>query len=128
MKKYLSTKFISRALLILSAAFLINYVFAGSGSTEAARQAWPMIEQGNLLIDVRTSGEFKQGHIEGAINVPWEQTGPLMSTIGVDKNRPVIVYCRSGNRSGKAKAALEKQGYTNIFNATGYKSLKQTKP
>ena len=128
MHKYLNPRTLSLFLLVIVTALLINYVFAGSGNTQAARQAWPMIDQGALLIDVRTSGEFEQGHIDGAINISWEQTGPLMSAIGADKNRPVVVYCRSGNRSGKAKAVLDKQGYTNIFNATGYESLKQTKP
>ena len=51
-----------------------------------------------------------------------------MSAIGTDKTRPVVVYCRSGNRSGKAKVVLETKGYTNIFNATGYGALKETKP
>ena len=115
-------------LLILFTALSANPVLAGSGNPEAAKQAWPMIEQGILLIDVRTSKEFSQGHIDGALNIPWEQTEKLMSAIGHEKQRPVVVYCRSGNRSGKAKAVLEKQGYTNIFNATGYESLKQTKP
>ena len=87
-----------------------------------------MIEQGVLLIDVRTSGEFAQGHIDGALNIPWEQTEKLMSAIGNEKQRSVVVYCRSGNRSGKAKAVLETQGYTNIFNAMGYESLKHAKP
>lgn len=128
MRKYLNRRQVSQLVLILLTALLINYVFAGSGSTDAARQAWPMIEQGALLIDVRTPQEFSQGHIDGAINVPWEETGALMSAIGSDKHRPVVVYCRSGNRSGKAKAVLEKQGYTDVFNATGYESLKQTKP
>jgi len=128
MRKFLNPVTASKVLLVVATALLINYVFAGSGSTQAARQAWPMIEQGALLIDVRTSGEFEQGHIEGALNIPWEQTGTLISAIGADKNRPVVVYCRSGNRSGKAKAVLEQSGYTNIFNATGYEALKQTRP
>jgi len=80
------------------------------------------------LIDVRTGQEFAQGHLDGALNIPWQETGKLMSAIGTDKTRPVVVYCRSGNRSGKSKVALEAQGYTNVFNATGFEALKQTKP
>jgi len=128
MRKYINPRQITLVALILLTALLINYGFAGSGNADAARQAWPMIEQGALLIDVRTPQEFAQGHINGAINIPWEETSTLMSAIGNDKHRPVVVYCRSGNRSGKAKAVLERQGYTDIFNATGFESLKQTKP
>ena len=116
------------AFLVILTVWLINPVLAGSGNPEAARQAWPMIEQGALLIDVRTTEEFEQGHVEGALNIPYQEIDKLMSAIGTDKTRPVVVYCRSGNRSGKAKVVLETKGYTNIFNATGYEALKETKP
>ena len=116
------------ALLVILTVWLINPVLAGSGDPEAAKQAWPMIEQGALLIDVRTTEEFVLGHIDGALNIPWQDTDKLMSVIGTDKSRLVVVYCRSGNRSGKSKVALEAKGYTNIFNATGLEALKETKP
>ena len=116
------------AFLVILTVWLINPVLADSGDPEAARQAWPMIEQGALLIDVRTMEEFAQGHVDGALNIPYQDTDKLMSAIGTDKTRPVVVYCRSGNRSGKAKVVLEAKGYTNIFNATGYEVLKETKP
>jgi len=121
------TQFIYAFLVILT-VWIVSPVLAGSGNQEAARQAWPMIEQGVLLIDVRTTQEFEQDHIEGAINIPWQDTGKLMSAIGINTTRPVVIYCRSGNRSGKSKAALEAQGYTNIFDATGLEALKATKP
>ena len=116
------------AFLVILTVWLINPVLADSGDPEAARQAWPMIEQGALLIDVRTMEEFAQGHVDGALNIPYQDTDKLMSAIGTDKTRPVVVYCRSGNRSGKVKVVLETKGYTNIFNATGYGALKETKP
>jgi len=116
------------AFLVILTVWLINPVLAGSGDPEAAKQAWPMIEQGALLIDVRTSREFAQGHIDGALNIPYQEIDKLMSAIGTDKTRPVVVYCRSGNRSGKSKVVLETKGYTNIFNATGLEALKETKP
>ena len=116
------------ALLVILTVWLINPVLAGSGDPEAARQAWPMIEQGALLIDVRTREEFARGHIDGALHIPYQEIDKLMSAIGTDKTRPVVVYCRSGNRSGKSKVALEAKGYTNIFNATGLEAMKETKP
>jgi len=51
-----------------------------------------------------------------------------VDAIGDDPERPVVVYCRSGNRSGKAKIALDKQGYNHIFNGTGFEALKATRP
>ncbi len=116
------------AFLVIFVVWFINPAMAGSGDPVVAKQAWPMIERGALLIDVRTSEEFAQGHIDGAINIPWQETGKLISAIGTDKNRPVVVYCHSGNRSGKAKVNLETKGYTHVFNATGYGALKETQP
>jgi phage shock protein E len=116
------------ALLLMLTIWLINPAMAGNGDTETAQQAWPMIEQGALLIDVRTEEEFISGHIDGALNISWQETDQLITAIGTDKQRPVVVYCRSGNRSEKAKAALETEGYTHIFNANGFEALKESKP
>ena len=115
--------------LMLVAGFLfIAKVIAGGGDKAAAKLAWPMIENGVLLVDVRSAEEFAQGHIEGAINIEWDNTDALIAAIGVDKQRPVVVYCRSGNRSGKATVELATKGYNNIYNATGLEALKATKP
>ena len=116
------------ALLFVLALWLLAPVFAGSGNPKQAAQAWPMIESGALLIDVRTKGEFDASHLDGAINIPWEETNTLMDAIGADRDRQVVVYCRSGNRSGKSKKALDAQGYTRIFNGTGIEAMKATKP
>ena len=123
-----NTTHIVYALLIILALWLVVPAIAGSGNAKQAAQAWPMIENGALLIDVRTQGEFEAGHLDGAINISWEETSALMDAIGNDKDRPVVVYCRSGNRSGKSKKALDAKGYTHIFNGTGIEALKATKP
>jgi len=122
------TTYLVGTLLVILALWLIVPAIAGSGNTAQAKQAWPMIESGALLIDVRTKREFDAGHLDGAINISWDETTTLMDAIGHDKERPVVVYCRSGNRSGKAKVALDSKGYNHIFNGTGFEALKATKP
>jgi len=124
----LNTTHIVYALLFILAVWLIAPAIAGSGNKKQAAQAWPMIENGALLIDVRTKGEFDAGHLDGAINISWEETNALMDAIGDDKDRPVVVYCRSGNRSGKSKKELDAKGYTNVFNGTGLEALIATRP
>lgn len=119
---------VAYTLLIILTLWLISPAMAVNGDPELAKQAWPMIENGALLIDVRTQEEFDAGHIEGAINIPYQETNALMNAIGADKQRPVVVYCRSGKRAGRAKATLDENGYSNIFNATGYEALKVTRP
>ncbi|MCX4243576.1 rhodanese-like domain-containing protein [Paraliomyxa miuraensis] len=80
-------------------------------------------QEGALLLDVRSPEEFAQEHLPGAHNVPhteidarWDE---LATLVGPDPNRPIVVYCRSGRRSGIAKEALLAQGYRQITNLGG---------
>ena len=91
-------------------------------------EAWASIERGALLIDVRTAGEFSSGHLEGALNIPYQETAALETAIGPDKGRAVSLYCRSGRRSGLAAAALADRGYTNVVNIGGYAELRAARP
>ncbi len=87
------------------------------------QQAWRLIDDGALLIDVRSQQEFAQGHLKKAVNVPHTQIEKLVKAVGKDKDRKVVVYCKSGRRAEEAKAALKKHGYTHIYNGMGYESL-----
>jgi len=75
------------------------------------------------LVDVRTAQEFNAGSVDGAINIPLDQVEARISEFKGKEN--LVVFCRSGNRSGQAKAILEKNGLTGIVNGGGWKSLKQ---
>ena len=74
----------------------------------------------NVVIDVRTSDEWSSGHLENAMNIEWQDI--LNITSSVTKDEKVYLYCRSGNRSGRAAQILIDAGYSNITNAG---SLKQ---
>jgi rhodanese-related sulfurtransferase len=71
----------------------------------------------HLLLDVRTPEEFNSGHIAGAVNIAVEQLSERLSEVPQDK--PVVLYCRSGNRSGQAAQILERAGYTQIYDLGG---------
>lgn len=114
-------------LLILLAVCFISPVMAEGGDPDAAARAWPMIEDGALVLDVRSAEEFAEGHLDGAVNIEWDKTDALATAIGDDKQRAVVLYCRSGNRAGKSKTELEARGYTHIFNASGLEALLATK-
>ena len=88
-------------------------------------KAWTEIRGGALLVDVRTQQEFDQGHLEGALLIPHTEIASRASELGSDKDRAIVLYCRSGSRSSQAKQALEKLGYTNVMNAGGYESMKR---
>ena len=72
-----------------------------------------------LVIDVRSLEEVKTGIIQDAIHIEWTQIDKEINDIDVTKDQPIYLYCRSGNRSGKATIILEKIGFTNVINAGG---------
>ncbi len=76
-------------------------------------------EQG-VLVDVRTAGEFGAAHIEGAVNISLQELERSLARIdGLvegDKDRPIVVYCRSGRRSGIAKGILTRSGHSRVTN------------
>ena len=86
-------------------------------------RAWALLDQGALLVDVRTPAEYAQGHLEGAINIPHDQIARRVAEFGQDKGRPIVVYCRSGRRSGIALETLDGLGFTRVHNGGGYDSL-----
>lgn len=98
------------------------------GDTVAAAQAWELIQDGALVIDVRSHQEFAAGHLHGAVNVPHTDIDGMVREIGPDRDRPVVLYCRSGRRAGEALAALAERGYSGGFNATGLQALEATRP
>lgn len=74
-----------------------------------------------LLIDVRTPQEFSEGNIEGALLIPVDELSSRLDEIEAYKDKPVLVYCRSGNRSVTASNILIENGFTDVHNLlTGY--------
>jgi rhodanese-related sulfurtransferase len=76
-------------------------------------------EAGIITLDVRTPGEFNEGHIEGAQLIDF-QSGNFENEIAtLDKSKTYAVYCRSGNRSGQAVKIMSDAGFTNLYNLNG---------
>lgn len=75
-------------------------------------------EASAVLLDVRTKEEYKEGHIEGSINVPLQTIGNAKQHIK-DISTPIYTYCLSGARSRQAAAALESMGYKKVINIGG---------
>lgn len=69
----------------------------------------------HVLLDVRTTGEFARGKIEGSINLPVDDVASKVLTIIPDKTKMVYVYCLSGSRSKQAVDSMIKLGYANVF-------------
>ena len=73
-----------------------------------------------VWIDVRTPAEYASGHINGAINIEFQEIGDRITQVTDDKTTDIRLYCRSGRRSGVARETLLKLGYGNVQNEGGY--------
>ena len=81
------------------------------------------VDEPTLIIDVRTAEEFAAGHFPGAINIPHEDIIEGIEEYNVGKDQTVLLYCRSGNRSGQAEARLQSAGFSGAKNVGGLNAL-----
>lgn len=79
-----------------------------------------------VIIDVRTREEWEEGHIQSALHVPHDEIGERIATHVGNRDREIILYCRSGGRAGMALKTLKGLGYQKVRNAGGYEDLKKT--
>jgi len=70
-----------------------------------------------IVIDVRTKEEFQMAHYKDALNIPYDEIEKHIKKLEAYKDKPIIVYCRSGRRASIAKQTLEKYGFKNVLNA-----------
>ena len=90
--------------------FLISLIAVSALSIESNENL------NTLIVDVRTPQEYQASNIEGSINIEWQNILDVSDVVAT-KNDKIFLYCRSGNRSGKALQILEGNGYTNVVNA-----------
>ncbi|MFN3603699.1 MAG: rhodanese-like domain-containing protein [Leptonema sp. (in: bacteria)] len=74
------------------------------------------IKQGAIVIDVRTPEEYQTGHLKNSFNIPYDQIEQHLKELEKYKDKTIILYCRSGRRSGIAKNILEMNGFRNVVN------------
>ena len=96
------------AMIALVAVFVLR-MFLASRSRISSADARTWVEEGALLLDVRSPTEFASGGLPAAKNIPVQS---LSSRLGeLEKERPIVVYCASGMRSSRAASMLKKQGF-----------------
>ena len=76
------------------------------------------LKDNGVIIDVRTEEEYDEGHIPNSISIPLSHLDDILTEV-IDKDTHLMVYCKSGIRSGNAVQALILMGYTNAVNAGG---------
>jgi len=98
---------------------MFNQLFAGSSTTDLQT----IVNEGAFLVDVRTPGEFSEGHVKGSVNIPLDTIPNQMAQF---KNKQhIVVFCRSGGRSSQAKSFLEQNGFTNVINGGTWDYINQ---
>ncbi len=81
-----------------------------------------LIDAGAVILDVRSTGEFRGGHASGAINVPLDQIASYAQK-QKDKDKVIITCCASGMRSGSARSALMNTGFKNVHNGGPWQNV-----
>ena len=79
----------------------------------------------SMIIDVRTQSEWDSGHLKKAVHLPLDAFESGIEGLVKDKDATVYLYCRSGNRSGKALKIMQKLGYTNAANVGGINDARE---
>ena len=109
--------------LVIILAFLFNTLFGarlrGYRQVGAAEATGLISHQEALVLDVREDREYRDGHIQASRHVPLRDLRERLTELEGYKGRPVLAYCRSGQRSARACAVLRKHGFEQVFNLGG---------
>ena len=114
MKNYTNILYwIAMAGLILWFAYSKGWILANFESIDT-KQAISLLENDDnvTLLDVRTIGEYKEGHLRDATLIPVQALADNLGMLKQDKNKKILVYCRTGSRSVSASRILEENGFT----------------
>jgi len=102
-------------------ALILFKMYRGYRSPRLLREAVKAVEAGAPVVDVRTREEFMQAHHPGALNIPVQELASATARLG-DPGRPVVLYCRSGRRSGAAARILRDAGFTSVLDLGPYRN------
>jgi len=110
---------------LLVLVFLVVVIGAAAAWGDVARDVGPKEAQALIrenagkrdfvVLDVRTPGEFAQGHLEGAVLVDYRSPGFREEVAGLDKTKTYLVYCRTGNRSASALGIMRELGFRSHY-------------
>jgi rhodanese-related sulfurtransferase len=120
-------KFLTENIFLIAIGFVSGAMLVwplvrrgAAGASIGTLEATMLINQKDaVVIDVREPGEFAQTHILNSRNVPLGEIEARIKELERFKDKPVIVSCATGNRSGSAASVLRKHGFTNVVNLAG---------
>jgi phage shock protein E len=95
---------------------MLSLIFGRRRDLDGARR---LIDEGALLLDVRTQSEFAERHVRGALNIPVQSLAQRLHELP-SRQHPIVVHCRSGMRSASAADLLRKAGWSRVHDIGGY--------
>jgi rhodanese-related sulfurtransferase len=107
-----------KKIAVIVSALLVLTGCSSSGATDlgATEFQTKTLESGVITLDVRTPGEFMEGHLVNAINIDVENPSFASEIEKLDKTATYAVYCRSGRRSANAVATMKDAGFSSLYN------------
>ena len=107
------------AIAISAGWFSAAYAEAPPLETVDVKRGRLLASQGALLLDVRETDEYAEGHAPGSVLIPLGQLPSRLAEIKASEHKPVAVICRSGKRSARAAEILRQAGFTKVYNVQG---------
>ncbi|MFM7709849.1 MAG: rhodanese-like domain-containing protein [Ferruginibacter sp.] len=98
---------------------IIKQLFGMGPSADFAR----LVQNGAVIVDVRTPEEYASEHIRGSVNIPLDRLEKNLTKLS--KQKPIINCCASGMRSASAKSTLQAAGFTDVYNGGGWSGLQK---
>lgn len=120
----MSNNIVKIALVVVAGILAFN-LYSRFANTADGDELKTLIKNGAYLVDVRTPGEFSSGHVEGSVNIPLQQLEQRLADF--EGKEPIVVFCQSGARSGRAKSILESNGFKDVTNGGTWKNVKKVK-
>lgn len=111
--------------LLVSSFFVLWAVFFSmesrrGGATVSAQRATHLVNREDaLIVDLRDSDDYRQGHIAGSINIPLAQLADRLAELGSDKTRTLVLVCKQGLHAGAAGRQLRQQGFAKVVRMQG---------
>ena len=110
------------ALLVITSMLLMSTFgerLRGYQSTSPGEATMLINREDAIVLDVRETNEFQTGHIVNSVHIPQGSLKDRLSELEKHTDKPIVVACRSGHRSGQACSVLKKSGYENVYNLSG---------
>ena len=115
----MKSKVLYLVLLFLGVTSCLKHQGDGVQVLDVAKFEKKMAQPDVQLVDVRTPEEFNEGHLENALNIDFTNDDFDDKVASLDKNKPVMLYCKAGGRSAKAASKLKELGFKNITDLEG---------